>query len=43
MMRTATHKLIWRPAGVNELYDLQADPQELDNLFGQPRPRRHPG
>lgn len=36
MIRTATHKLVRRPLGVSELYDLVADPRELRNVFGQP-------
>ena len=39
MMRTATHKLIYRPTGVSELYDLAADPRELRNLHGAPEHR----
>ncbi|WP_309714388.1 sulfatase-like hydrolase/transferase [Armatimonas sp.] len=35
MVRTQTHKLIRRPDGTSELYDLVADPQELRNLYGQ--------
>jgi len=35
-LRTATHRLVQRPTGQCELYDLTADPQELDNLYGQP-------
>jgi len=34
MIRTATHKLVWRTGGQHELYDLAADPQELRNRFG---------
>lgn len=34
MVRTATHKLIWRPQGQNELYDIHSDPQETRNIFG---------
>jgi arylsulfatase A-like enzyme len=34
MMRTASHKLVHRPTGVGELYDLAADPRELYNLHG---------
>ena len=30
-IRTATHKLVRRPGGRHELYDLVADPRELDN------------
>ncbi len=36
MIRTGTHKLIHRPLGVGELYDLTADPRELHNLHGRP-------
>jgi arylsulfatase A-like enzyme len=35
-LRTATHKLVRRPLGVSELYDLEADPRELCNVHGQP-------
>lgn len=36
MIRTATHKLIRRPAtGEHELYDLVEDPRELTNLYGR--------
>jgi len=35
MMRTATHKLIYRPMGVSELYDMKADGRELNNVYGQ--------
>jgi choline-sulfatase len=31
MIRTMRHKLVHRPHGVSELYDLQQDPRELDN------------
>ncbi|MES2464743.1 MAG: sulfatase-like hydrolase/transferase [Armatimonadota bacterium] len=34
MVRTQTHKLIHRPDGVSELYDLTSDPQELHNNHG---------
>jgi len=36
MIRTATHKLVVRPDGVDELYDMVNDPRELDNLAGRP-------
>lgn len=39
MVRTATHKLVRRTAGDNELYDLTADPRELANAYGQPQYR----
>jgi len=34
MMRNLTAKLIYRPRGVGELYDLASDPRELYNVFG---------
>lgn len=34
-IRTATHRLVYRPTGVCELYNLQADPQELHNCYGE--------
>ena len=37
MMRTLDHKLIRRPGGVSELYDLQEDPRELCNVYDEPR------
>jgi arylsulfatase A-like enzyme len=36
MMRTAKHKLVQRPTGVCELYDLEDDPEELYNRHGDP-------
>ena len=36
MVRTATHKLVVRETGGDELYDLVADPWEMDNRFGDP-------
>jgi len=36
MLRTSKHKLIRRTAGVCELYDLERDPQELHNVYGDP-------
>jgi choline-sulfatase len=35
MVRTRTHKLIRRPQGESELYDVKADPQERRNLYGE--------
>lgn len=35
-IRTASHKLVYRPTGVCELYDLEADPQELHNHYNEP-------
>jgi arylsulfatase A-like enzyme len=32
MLRTLRHKLIWYDDGHSEVYDLQVDPSELDNL-----------
>jgi len=34
MIRTLAHKLIYRPGGQSELYDLLADPREMTNLYG---------
>jgi len=36
MLRTSTHKLVQRPTGVCEFYDLVADQQELHNQYGAP-------
>ena len=36
MVRSMTHKLIHRRIGGSELYDLQADPRELQNRHGDP-------
>ncbi|GAB4454373.1 MAG: hypothetical protein OHK0029_08860 [Armatimonadaceae bacterium] len=35
MVRTPTHKLIRRVDGISELYDLENDPQELVNRYGE--------
>ncbi|MCB9151923.1 MAG: sulfatase-like hydrolase/transferase [Caldilineaceae bacterium] len=35
-MRTTTHRMVYRPTGQGELYDMAADPQELNNVHGQP-------
>ena len=35
MMRTATHKLVWRTSGEHELYDLVVDREELKNVIGK--------
>ena len=36
MLRSRTHKLIVNPESVNELYDLQTDPDELSNRIDDP-------
>jgi len=36
MARTERYKLVVRTAGGNELYDLAADPWEMDNRWGDP-------
>lgn len=36
MIRTMTHKLVRRPNGVSELYNLVNDPRELHNLYDDP-------
>lgn len=33
---SADYHYIWRPDGVEELYELEADPQELADLSGTP-------
>ncbi len=35
MVRTPDYKLVMRPDGQSELYDLKADPRELANAFGE--------
>ena len=35
-IRTDRHKYVHRPEGPFELYDLEADPHEKFNLYGQP-------
>ena len=35
MIRTVTHKLIYRSEGLDELYDLRSDPRELNNVYGE--------
>ena len=36
MAKNATYKLVYRPEGVSELYDLAADKRELKNVYNQP-------
>ncbi len=36
MVRTSNHKLVYRPGGTCELYDMIADPGETRNLWGRP-------
>jgi len=36
MRRNLTHKIVYRPRGVSELYDYKADPRELTNLWDVP-------
>jgi len=36
MIRTLDWKLVYRPDEVSELYDLQADPRELHNVYALP-------
>ncbi len=36
MVRTREYKLVYNPAGVDELYDLKADPHEMKNLIDDP-------
>jgi len=35
-IRTKTHKYIWNPTDIDELYDLKKDPGELHNLIKLP-------
>ena len=39
MMRTLSHKLIYRYHGQSELYDMRADPREVNNLYNDPAHR----
>lgn len=34
-IRTETHKYVWNPQGIDELYDLRDDPGEMVNLAGE--------
>jgi len=36
MRRNLTHKLVYRPKGESELYDLTRDPREIHNLWHEP-------
>lgn len=36
MIKNSTHKLVFRPRGTSELYDLTVDPHELMNIFNVP-------
>jgi choline-sulfatase len=36
MARTLSHKIVYRPDGVSEFYDLAKDPRELTNLWNDP-------
>lgn len=36
MVRNGSAKLVSRPDGISELYDIVADPRELTNLYGAP-------
>jgi len=38
MIRNLTSKLVYRPTGVSELYDLVSDPRELSNLYASAAP-----
>ncbi len=33
-IRTLDHRLVHRPDGISELYDLKKDPRELNNIYG---------
>eukprot|EP00928_Gymnodinium_smaydae_P079271 TRINITY_DN63240_c0_g1_i1.p1 TRINITY_DN63240_c0_g1~~TRINITY_DN63240_c0_g1_i1.p1 ORF type:complete len:557 (+),score=53.19 TRINITY_DN63240_c0_g1_i1:130-1800(+) len=37
MRRNLTHKIVYRPRGISELYDFRTDPRELTNLWDSPQ------
>eukprot|EP00117_Sycon_ciliatum_P029466 scpid56464/ scgid23458/ Uncharacterized sulfatase yidJ len=37
MAKSSTHKLVYRPEGVSELYDLATDKRELNNVYSDPK------
>jgi arylsulfatase A-like enzyme len=37
MLRTRTHKLVYNRSDIGELYDLENDPWEMDNLIDRPQ------
>mmetsp|Transcript_24151 Transcript_24151/g.26816 ORF Transcript_24151/g.26816 Transcript_24151/m.26816 type:complete len:511 (+) Transcript_24151:24-1556(+) len=36
MIRKMDYKMVYRPLGVNELYDIKKDPRELNNVYNDP-------
>ena len=36
MIRTMNHKYVWNPSDVDELYDLNEDPNEINNIIHHP-------
>ena len=41
-IRNERYKYVWNPQASDELYDLQADPHEMENLTEEARPGSHP-
>ena len=36
-IRDERYKYVWNPQAIDELYDLEADPHEMENLIAEPK------